>query len=165
SPERCHTAKLTGYEPAASGDASHHAYSSPAGRGGVMGGAAPRRSNNDAARGSAAAPNPRASRSASTSRPSTAAPHVTSAAAVPATVAIPSTAQRRGAGTSTPPSAGSHTKVYHSGQAPYGFHSHSPTSAATPAHAHAAGRTQGTRCGSAVPRPSAAAASTRATAP
>src|SRR5205807_400145 len=101
--------------------------------GGVMGGAAPRRSNNDAARGSAAAPSPRASRSASTSRPSTAAPHVTSAAAVPATVATPRTAQGRGAGTSTPTSAGSHTNVYHSGHAPYGFHNHRPASAAMPA--------------------------------
>src|SRR5205823_5271098 len=98
SPERCHTARLAGYESAASGDTSHQAYSSPAVRGGVAGGAAPSRSNSDAARGSAAAPNPRASRSASTSRPSTAAPHVTSAAAVPATVAIPRTAQCRGAG-------------------------------------------------------------------
>src|SRR5437899_7907577 len=118
SPERCHTARLAGYESAASGDASHQAYSSPAVRGDVAGGAAPSRSNNDAARGSDTAPNPCASRSASRSRPSTAAPQVTSAAAVPATVAIPSTAQGRGAGTSTPTSAGSQTKVYHSGHAP-----------------------------------------------
>src|SRR6059036_250342 len=71
---------------------------------------------------------------------------------------MPSTAQRRGAGTSTPTSAGSHTKVYQSGHAPYGLHSHSPASAAPAAQTHAAGRVHGTRCGSLVPRTSAAAA-------
>src|SRR4029077_3575265 len=75
---------------------------------------------------------------------------------------MPRTAQRRGAGTSTPPKAGSHTKVYHSGHAPYGLQSHSPASAATAAHAHAAGRVHSTRSGSFGPRTSAAAASTRA---
>src|SRR2546422_10624064 len=75
---------------------------------------------------------------------------------------MPKTAHRRGAGTMTPASAGSHTKVYHSGHAPYGLHSHSPASAATAAHAHAAGRIHGTRCGSFAPRINAAAASTSA---
>src|SRR5213083_2933071 len=122
------------------------------------------RSSNATAAGSSSRPNPAASRSARPRRPSTAAPQVTSAAAVPATVAIPRTAQRRGAGTSTPISAGSHTNVYQSGQAPYGLHSHNPASAATAAHTHAAGRVHGTRCGSLAPRTSAAAASTSATA-
>src|SRR2546422_6152152 len=75
---------------------------------------------------------------------------------------VPRTAHRRGAGTSTPISAGSHTKVYQSGHAPYGLHNHRPPSAATAAQTHAAGRVHGTRCGSRAPRTSAAAASTSA---
>src|SRR5437667_391111 len=71
-----------------------------------------------------------------------------SPAAVPATVAIPSTAQRRGAGTSTPTSAGSQTNVYHSGQAPYGCQSHRPPSAASAAQPHAAGDRKSTRLNS-----------------
>src|SRR5712692_3869209 len=146
----------------ASGEASHQAYSSPGVRGGGAGGAVPRRSSSDTARGSGARPSPWASRSARPRRPSTAAPQVTRAAAVPATVAMPRTAQRRGAGTMTPASAGSHTKVYQSGHAPYGLHSHSPASAATAAHPHAAGRVHGMRSGSFGPRTNAAAASTSA---
>src|SRR5439155_839585 len=88
-------------------------------------------SSNATAAGSSSRPNPAASRSARPRRPSTAAPQVTSAAAVPATVAMPLTAQRLGAGTTTPTSAGSQTNVYHSGQAPYGCHSQRPASSTT----------------------------------
>src|SRR4029077_5692603 len=75
---------------------------------------------------------------------------------------MPRTAQRRGAGTMTPASAGSHTKVYQSGHAPHGLHSQSPALAAPAAQAHAAGRVHGTRSGSFGPRTSAAAVSTSA---
>src|SRR2546426_9771321 len=120
------------------------------------------RSSSATAGGSPSRPSPAASRSARPKRPSTAAPHVTSAAAVLATVAMPPTAQRRGAGTRTPTSAGSQTNVYHSGQAPYGCHSQRPASPASTAHAQAAGRAHGTPRGSSVPRTSAAAQNTSA---
>ncbi len=52
--------------------------------------------------------------------------------------------------------------MYHSGQAPYGCHSHSPARPAIAAQTQAAGSTHGTRSGSAGPRSSAAASNTRA---
>src|SRR2546427_5840483 len=120
------------------------------------------RSSSATAGGSSSRPNLATSRSARPRRPSTAAPHVTSAAAVPATVAMPHTAQRLGAGASTPARAGSQTNVYHSGQAPYGCHSQRPASPASTAHAQAAGRVHGTPRSASVPRTSAAAPSTSA---
>src|SRR2546429_2872440 len=53
---------------------------------------------------------------------------------------MPASAQRRGAGTITPTSAGSQRNVYHSGHAPWGLQSHKPPIAAIAPQAHAAGR-------------------------
>src|SRR2546428_8334144 len=167
SPVRDHSPSTAGYSSSASGERSQREYRSPAelGAGGGVGLAAsssPNRSSFARATASPSRPKRCASRIASEIRPSTAAPQVTSAAAVPATVAIPPSAQRRGAGTITPASAGSHTKVYHPGHAPYGCHSHKPAAPASTAHAQAVGIVHGTRRGSASPRTSAAPSSTSA---
>src|SRR2546428_1993729 len=162
SPVRDHSPSTAGYSSSASGERSQREYRSPAelGAGGGVGLAAsssPNRSSFARATASPSRPKRCASRIASEIRPSTAAPQVTSAAAVPATVAIPPSAQRRGAGTITPTSAGSQPKVYQPGHAPYGCHSHSPAAPATAPPAHPAGTGHRTPWGSAGPRHSAAA--------